>query len=225
MSEPRQEGRMGAPAPPAPRGSSPPPQRPGFRPGRWWIAFFVGLLVLNFVLGTRATQPASRVRVPYTPFFLQQVQAGHVKEITSKGTAIQGTFTRVQTFKGSKPTTRFKTEIPAFANNDALSALLERKGVEVNAQPLDTGASWWQNLLLGFGPTILFVFLLVWLMRRAGSAQNLLGAFGRSNARKYEPSGDRITFKDVAGIDEAKEELSEVVDFLREPERYQKLGA
>ena len=68
-------------------------------------------------------QPTSRVRVPYSPFFVQQVRDGHVKEITSKGTAIQGTFTRKLTFGESKPTTHFRTEIPAFADNDALSKL------------------------------------------------------------------------------------------------------
>ena len=61
-------------------------------------------------------------------------------------------------------------------------------------------------------------------MRRAGNVQNVLGSFGRSRARRYEPSGDRVTFADVAGIDEAKEELTEVVDFLRNPEKYQRLG-
>src|SRR5439155_347454 len=166
----------------------------------------------------------SRVRVPYSPFFLEQVTAGHVKEITSKGTAIQGTFAQKEQYAGSKPTTKFQTEIPAFANNDALSALLQQKRVVVNAQPLDTGAPWWQNLLLGFGPTVLFIFLLFWLMRRAGNVQNVLGSFGRSRARRYQPSGDRVTFEDVAGIDEAKAELTEVVDFLRHPERYRKLG-
>ena len=191
---------------------------------RRWIFFALALLAFNFYLGSRATQPTSRVRVPYSPFFLKQVGAGHVKEITSKGTAIQGTFTRQERYAGSKPTTRFRTEIPAFANNDALSKLLQEKGVVVNAEPLDTGAPWWQNLLLGFGPTILFLVLLVWLMRRAGNVQNLVGAFGRSRARRYEPSGDKVTFADVAGIDEAKAELSEVVDFLRHPEKYQRLG-
>ncbi len=212
-------------APPSPRGSSPSsPQPPRFGFSRRWIIFALGLLLLNFYLGSRATQPTSRVRVPYSPFFLEQVTAGHVKEITSKGTAIQGTFTKKEQYAGSKPTTKFQTEIPAFANNDALSALLQQKRVVVNAQPLDTGAPWWQNLLLGFGPTVLFIFLLFWLMRRAGNVQNVLGSFGRSSARRYQPSGDRVTFEDVAGIDEAKAELTEVVDFLRHPEKYRKLG-
>src|SRR5438552_4523818 len=225
LTEFREDRQANSGAPPAPRGSSPPPsQPPRFRVGRNWILLAVGLLAFNFYLGSRATQPASRIRVPYSPFFLQQVRAGHVKEITSKGTAIQGTFTQKERFDKSKPTTRFRTEIPAFADNNALSRLLQSKGVVVNAEPLDTGAPWWQNLLLGFGPTILFLALLFWLMRRAGNVQGMLGAFGRSRARRYQPSGDRVTFADVAGIDEAKAELTEVVDFLRNPGRYQKLG-
>jgi cell division protease FtsH len=72
----------------------------------------------------------------------------------------------------------------------------------VNAKPLDTGAPWWQTLLVAFAPTILFVALLFWLFRRAGNVQNALGAFGRSRARRYAPSGDKVTFADVAGIDE-----------------------
>ena len=164
------------------------------------------------------------MRVPYSPFFLQQVRDGHVQEITSKGTAIQGTFKQKEQYADSKPTDRFRTEIPAFADNTSLSKLLQSKGVVVNAQPLDTGSPWWQSLLLFFGPTLLFVGLLFFLMRRAGNVQNILGAFGRSRASRYQPSEDRVTFKDVAGIDEAKDELSEVVDFLRHPEKYRKLG-
>ena len=217
---------------PTPAAQPPPPGEPSqpaqgsqrFRPRSYWIVLALGLLAINIVFGMRAGQPASRVRIPYTPFFLQQVRAGHVKEITSKGTAIQGTFSQPVQFEDKKPTTRFKTEIPAFANNDELAALLQRKTVQVNAQPLDSGPPWWQSLLLGFGPTILFVFLLVWLMRRAGNAQNILGQFGRSRARRYQPSGDAVTFADVAGIEEAKSELSEVVDFLKNPDKYRRLG-
>jgi cell division protease FtsH len=211
--------------PPAPRGSSPTPdQQPRFRLSRWWIVIGLGLLTLNFYIGSRVMEPASRVRVPYSPFFLEQVNTGNVKEITSKGTAIQGTFAKPQSYQDSKATTRFRTEIPAFADTDALSQLLEQKKVVVNAEPLDSGPPWWQALLLGFGPTLLFLLLLFWLFRRAGNMQNILGSFGRSRARRYAPTGDRVTFADVAGIDEAKAELSEVVDFLRNPDKYRKLG-
>jgi cell division protease FtsH len=186
--------------------------------------FGLALLAVNYYVGSRATQAQPRVRVPYSPFFLQQVSDGHVVSITSKGTAIQGTFSKAERYNGSKATKLFQTEVPAFADTNSLSQLLQRKRVVVNAQPLDTGAPWWQNLLLGFGPTLLFLVLLFWLMRRAGNVQNVLGSFGRSQARRYQPSGDRVTFADVAGIDEAKAELSEVVDFLRSPEKYQRLG-
>jgi cell division protease FtsH len=226
VTDVRQDRRENGNPPAAQRESSPSsPQRPRFPASLRWVVFALALLAVNFYVGSRAMEPASRVRVPYSPFFLQQVTAGHVKEIMSKGTAIQGTFTQKQQYAGSKPTTLFKTEVPAFADTDDLSRLLQQHKVVVNAQPLDTGAPWWQNLLLGFGPTILFIFLLFWLMRRAGNVQNVLGSFGRSRARRYQPSGDRVTFADVAGIEEAKAELSEVVDFLRHPEKYRQLGA
>jgi cell division protease FtsH len=215
------ERPQGSP-PPAPSGAS--PSRPRFHFSRRWILFGIALLAFNIYFSSRATEPSSRVRVPYSPFFLNQVKAEHVKEITSKGTAIQGTFAKPQSYAGSKPTTKFKTEVPAFANNDALTSLLEKNRVVVNAQPLDTGPPWWESLLLGFGPTLLFLLLLFFLIRRAGNVQNVLGQFGRSRARRYQVSGDRVTFADVAGIDEAKAELTEVVDFLRHPDKYRKLG-
>ena len=186
--------------------------------------FALVLLAINFFVASRATESTSRVGVPYSPFFLNEVNAGHVKEITSKGTAIQGTFTEKVKYANNDPTTDFKTEVPAFANNNALSNTLQEKNVVVNAKPLDTGTPFILNLLLGFGPTILLVALFVLLARRAGNVQNVLGQFGRSSARRYQPGGDKVTFKDVAGIEEAKAELTEVVDFLRHPEKYQKLG-
>ena len=189
------------------------------------LAFIGVLLAINVWAGSKAMRPAARVRVPYSPFFLQQVTAGKVTTISSKGTAIQGTFAKKQSYQGSKPTTLFKTEIPAFADTKALSQLLERKRVVVNAQPLSTSGPWWETLLVGFGPTILLIGLLVLLTRRAGNVQGMLGAFGRSRARRFQASETKVTFADVAGIDEAKAELSEVVDFLRSPDRYRKLGA
>jgi cell division protease FtsH len=184
------------------------------------------ILALNYWAAARAVQPAARVRVPYSPFFLEQVRAGKVLAITSNGTAIQGEFkqpTRYPTGATGTKTTLFATEIPAFADTNALSTLLQTKGVVINAQPLDTGPPWWQSLLLGFGPTLLFLALLFWLMRRAAGGG--LASLRRSGARRYAAgSGDRVTFADVAGIDEAKEELAEIVDFLRNPDKYRRLG-
>ena len=80
--------------------------------------------------------------------------------------------------------------------------------------------------MLGFGPTLLLVGLFVLLIRRAGGAATGLSGLGRSRARRYEPeAGPRTTFADVAGIDEVEDEVVEIVDFLRNPGRYRRLGA
>jgi cell division protease FtsH len=206
----------------AARSSATPSQRPRFR--WWWIWLALGLLALNYWAGTRVMEEQPRLSVPYSPFFLDQVRDGNVAEITSEGTTVQGAFEQPQRYGDSQPTKEFETEIPAFADTDALSRLLESSDVVVNAEPLDTGAPWWQTLLVGFGPTLLLVGLLVFFLRRAGSAQSAIGAFGRSRARRYQPTGDRVTFADVAGVEEAEAELVEVVDFLRRPDKYRRLG-
>jgi cell division protease FtsH len=183
-----------------------------------WIVAIATLLIVNFWLANRATQ-VQRVRVSYTPTFLAQVTAGNVSEITSRGTAIQGDFRQPLSSGGA---TRFATEIPAFADTNQLSELLQQHKVAVNAEPLSTGQSWWQSLLYGFGPAILFLLIVFWFLRRSRSG--MLGGFGRSRARRYQPGAETVTFAQVAGIDEAKEELTEIVDFLRNPAKYQKLG-
>jgi cell division protease FtsH len=229
VTEEQGPDRSGSPQAPRsperpPHPTATPSQPPRFRIRWWWIASLLALLALNYWVGARATEEESRLSVPYSPFFLEQVRQGNVAEITSEGSTIQGSFERPARYLDSKPAKEFKTEIPAFANTDELARSLESTNVIVNAKPLDTGSPWWQTLLIGFGPTLLLVGLLVFFVRRAGSAQGALGAFGRSRARRYQPSGDRVTFADVAGVEEAEAELVEVVDFLRRPEKYRRLG-
>jgi cell division protease FtsH len=199
-----------------------PRERPRWRRSIVYGSLIAVLLGVNYWTAHRATQ-VHRVHVPYSPFFLDQVRAGNVREITSRGTAIQGRFAHAPTSLRNSAVL-FHTEIPAFADTRALSSLLESHGVVLNAEPLDAGTVWWKSLLFGFGPTILFLLLLVLLMRRVGGPQAMLGSFGRSRARRYQPGGSTITFADVAGIDEAKDELVEIVDFLRNPEKYRRLG-
>src|SRR5438876_245884 len=107
-----------------------------------------------------------------------------------------------------------------------LSVLLSQKGVQITAKSTAKKPSLLVELLLGFGPTLLIVGLFVLVARRAagGGAMGALGGFGRSRARRVDPDTIRVTFDDVAGIDEAKAELSEIVDFLKNPQRYQRLG-
>ncbi len=126
----------------------------------------------------------------------------------------------------AKDVTDFTTQRPAFGD-DGLTELLLEEDVTVNARPPDSTPVW-QQLLLGFGPTLLIIGLLVWSFRRmaAGGGLGGVGGIGRSRAKRYEPeAGPRTTFDDVAGIDEVEEELAEVVDFLRNPDKYRRLGA
>jgi cell division protease FtsH len=212
------------PQDPAARTPVSPPQRPRFRISRWWIAVALALLVVNFWVGSRVTDEEPRLSVPYSPFFLEQVRKGNVARITSEGSTIQGRFLRQERYSNSQPNFEFETEIPAFADTEALARALENNRVLVNAEPLDTGTPFWQTLLVSLLPALLLLGLLFLLLRRVGSAQSALGAFGRSRARRYQPSGDRVTFADVAGVEEAESELVEVVDFLRNPDKYRRLG-
>jgi cell division protease FtsH len=205
---------------------------PGGRPptsSRWLVILLVlGLLVVNFVISYEAQQPPARVQVPYSPTFLNQVSQGNVSEISSTGESIQGTFRRAVKYppngNGVEPTTRFSTTIPSFANNTELSKLLQNNKVTINAH-LPGGVSFLAELIFGFGPTILLVALFVFLMRRAaGAGAGGLMSFGRSRARRVEGAEQKVTFEDVAGIDEAKEELNEIVDFLKNPDKYARLG-
>jgi cell division protease FtsH len=201
-----------------------PPMIP-FSPRRFlWI--LAALFALNYLFVAVFAPPPSRIEVPYSPFFLEQVRDGNVKEISSQGDTIEGEFKREASFEGDRAR-HFDTEVPTFANDRQLSELLEVQRVRVTAEPPGR-RSLLETLLFSFGPTILLVALFIWLFRRAasgGGAGGVLSQFGRSRARRVEPSQQHVTFEDVAGIDEAENELVEVVDFLKSPDRYRKLGA
>jgi cell division protease FtsH len=219
---------------PAPDGRGTPEEHKPAPPHRWrgfWI-FVLVLLAFNW-LSVLLVQPGSkpRVAVPFSPFFLSQLASGHVKSITSRSGAIQGTWTVALRYPATNTqatkTTLFSTQVPSFWSTAALTQELESQGVQVNAQNPNPGTSLLTELLLGFGPTLLLVGLFVLLARRAQAGAGGLGGlgrFGRAQARLADPEKIRVTFDEVAGIDEAKAELTEIVDFLKTPERYQRLG-
>jgi cell division protease FtsH len=199
------------------------PKTPQKRPpglGRRLLIFVVVLLVLNWLTVILfAPGKKERVQIPYSPTFIAQVKDGNVKSISSKGETLQGEFRKE--FKGD---TNFGTQIPTFANTDQLSQVLQQNNVEINAKPITEDRSLVLTILLSFGPTILLVGLFIWLIRRAQPG-SMLSSLGRSRARRSEDSEHRVTFADVAGIDEAEDELVEIVDFLKHPKKYSRLGA
>jgi cell division protease FtsH len=220
---------------PAPDGrGAPPQQRPPLMPRNrrgTFIGVLVALLAVNLLLALVTGNPAERTRVPYQPFFLDQVRNGNVQEISSTEQTIEGELKKQATYTppGDKPepkkVDKFTTQVPAFIDTAGLTKLLDEKDVVINASAPDDGRSPFWTLILGFGPTILLVGLFVYFARRMSSG-GALGGFGRSQARRVSPdTQSRVTFEDVAGIDEAENELVEIVDFLKNPKRYERLGA
>ncbi|MGH2945747.1 MAG: ATP-dependent zinc metalloprotease FtsH [Solirubrobacteraceae bacterium] len=194
--------------------------------GRFWVLVLT-LLALNYLtVAIFAPGREQSVTIPYNPTFLEQVERGNVTRISSQGDAVSGEFREpVRYPRDAEPAPNFETQIPTFADTDVLSNTLQSNDVEISAEPVNEGRGFLLNLILGFGPVILLVALFVWFARRsAGGQMSALGTFGRSRARRIEGAQTQVTFADVAGIDEAKSELTEVVDFLKNPDRYRKLG-
>ena len=130
----------------------------------------------------------------------------------------------------SKPVSSFTTTLPSFVDS-GLESFLIANGVEISAKPIDEDGNPLATILFGFGPALLLIGFYVWLFRRAaqqGGGMGLGGGLmgiGKSKARRYDQETDtKVTFNDVAGIDEAKNELVEIVDFLRDPKKYTRLG-
>ncbi|MER7464583.1 ATP-dependent zinc metalloprotease FtsH [Streptomyces sp. NPDC097981] len=209
-------------APPAP-----PPRRR--MPGGWRGLVLTALIVFllaNAVLSyfNQGDEPT----VSYTEFS-RQVADGNVSKIYSKGDAIQGELRNKQPLPdgGKGDYTKFVTQRPAFAD-DQLWANLSKHNVVVTASPVVVQRSFLANLLISLAPMLLLVLLWVFIARRMGAGT---GGTGGVLGRKAPPKpvelegGRRTTFADVAGIDEVKGELNDVVDFLGNPQQYRALGA
>jgi cell division protease FtsH len=195
-----------------------------FRSPGLWIGLAVMLAVNVLIANLLTPQSPHQVTISYTGF-KAQVVADNVTSVSSQGDTITGVLKKgVPESSGSKTTVvHFQTQRPSFADND-LEQLLEQHGVTINATPENPPTPLWQTLLFSFGPTLLIVLGFLYLMRRAASTGGGMMRFGQSRARVYDAERPGVTFKDVAGIDDAMQELREVVDFLREPGRYERLG-
>ncbi|MFG2713830.1 ATP-dependent zinc metalloprotease FtsH [Streptomyces goshikiensis] len=196
-------------------------------PGGWRgliLAALIVYLVTNLVLSffNEGDEPV----ISYTEFS-RQVADGNVSKIYSKGDAIQGQLKAKQPLPdGEKGDyTKFVTQRPAFAD-DQLWANLTRQNVTVTASPVVVQRSFLANLLLSLAPMLLLVLLWVLVARRMSGMGGMGGLGRKAPPKPVELAGaKRTTFEDVAGIDEVKGELNDVVDFLRNPQQYQRLGA
>ena len=221
--------------------------------GAWfWWTLLIFLLIWNlFAFWPAAGEQSIVASIPYSEF-VQQVQDGNVTKVEIQGDAIQGYFKQpiswtpdvdnawlkwlapaVQPTPQATPAaneenaieaTRFKTTYPAVVGDDELMALLKSHDVVVDvkspANPL------WLSMIFQWLPLLLFFGLLAWMANRGmmGQAGNMFN-FGKARARKYVGESTGVTFDDVAGAEEAKQELMEVVDFLRNPQKYHDIGA
>jgi cell division protease FtsH len=143
--------------------------------------------------------------------FMAQVESGQVAEVTITGNEIKGRNTNQQSFKTFAP-----------IGYDKLVDTLLAKKVTVNYQPDQTPT--WANMLISWAPFILLIGFWIFFMRQMQSGGNKALSFGKSKAKLLASQQKKVTFKDVAGVDEAKEELQEIIEFLREPQKFQKLG-
>ncbi|HEX9091349.1 MAG TPA: ATP-dependent zinc metalloprotease FtsH, partial [Anaerolineales bacterium] len=215
--------------------SQKPPQRTGINP-IWWV-IMLALLAWNVYAFWPRTQEA--VSLPYSSFIVQ-VKDDHVKSVQINGSSIKGAFTQPLPVEALIPVptpapgatlvptgtvtyTNFTTNFPDVVGDTTLMPLLYVHNVEVTVAP---PSSPYLTILLSYGlPILLMVGFLVLLGRQASRGQESIFSFGRSKARRFVEDKNKVTFKDVAGADEAKRELQEVVDFLRSPQKYHKLGA
>ena len=228
-----------------PRQASPagPGGRPSMPPRHAWQIYLFVLFANYVVMQVFVPDGDPAVTVPYT-VFKDQAAKGNVKAIYSQGASIEGRFAAPVTWPpegdkeaegrpGSlldpKPRTAatFNTTLPAFVDPGLEQFLIDNK-VEISAVPIQSG-SMLGTLLFGFGPALLLIGFYVWLYRRAAQQGGGMGGglfgIGKSKARRYDQEQEgRVTFNDVAGIDEAENELVEVVDFLKAPEKYTRLG-
>jgi cell division protease FtsH len=180
-----------------------------------------GLFFLLLTLQDRSGGPQT---VSYTEF-TRQVETGNVEQVFTRGDTIQGELRNSAQVPGAEGETyqQFVTERPTFAQDDLL-ADLEASGATVRATPVVQDRGVLANLLFSLAPMLLLVAFYFWIFKRQGQAMGA-GLFGGGKKKPVDPEEVRVSFDDVAGIDEVEAEISEVVDFLRDPAKYRRVGA
>ena len=175
-----------------------------------WAILLVLLLALFNMLQGPARTPAG-AELTYSGF-MDQVEAGQVSEVTIQGETVTG-----RTSAGND----FRTIVPSDAN---VTAALREHNVQISARPATEGGMSLLGVLISWFPMLLLIGVWIFFMRQMqGGGRGAMG-FGKSKAKLLTEKTGRITFDDVAGVDEAKEELQEIVEFLKDPSKFQRLG-
>ena len=175
-----------------------------------WIIIGV-LLVALFNLFQNTTPRSGHASLAFSDF-LGEVERGRVSEVTIQGNTIQGHFGDGRAFSTYTP------------SDPGLVDRLRAGGVRISAAPPEEGMSGLFGILISWFPMLLFIGVWIFFMRQMQGGGGKAMGFGKSKARLLTEKGGRITFDDVAGIDEAKTELEEIVEFLKDPQKYQRLG-
>ncbi len=156
-------------------------------------------------------QPKTTAGIMIFSDFISQVEKGQVTEVTIQGENISGKATDGKAFKTYMP------------KDTQLVPLLKEKNVRITARPVDD-SPWYMNILISWFPMLLLVGIWIFFMRQMQSGGGKAMAFGKSRARLVTDKSKKVTFADVAGVDEAKAELEEVIEFLRDPKKFTRLG-
>ena len=178
------------------------------------VMLWMSLLVVIFLAWHFANIQKKEAPLTFSEF-IQDVELDKVDEVTITGTEIKG-----KRKPGNVGSLTFKTSAPT-GYEKYIDTLLAKK-VKVTIERDQTPA--WANMLISWAPFLLLIGFWVFFMRQMQSGGNKALSFGKSKAKLLASQQKKVTFKDVAGVDEAKEELQEIIEFLREPQKFQKLG-
>jgi cell division protease FtsH len=203
-----------------------------FKSPQWRVVITVLLCFLLFYLWNQFfnTEPPKQQPVSYSEF-IEQLNAGNVKSVIIKNLQVNGEFTKevnIRLPQEKKPVAvrNFQTFLPSF-QGEGLIKKLEDKNVAIDVEPAEKGSMLWQ-ILIGVLPWVLIIGVWILIMRRAQNIQGGPGGlftFGSSKAKLFDVKKVNITFKDVAGMDNVKQELRETVEFLKDPSKFTRLGA
>ena len=172
-----------------------------------WLLIGVMMILLFNLLGT---QKKGETEIIFSEF-MDRLNAGEVEEVTMKGSVITGQLKDAKKFK------TYAAEYPELVRT------LREKNVKITVKPEEQNP-WYWNLFFSYGPIILLIVLWVLFMRQMQTGGNKALSFGKAKAKMVSEKAVKVTFADVAGIEEAKAEVQEIIDFLKDPQKFQKLG-